>query len=49
MTTVFCIEAVAVKDYGTPEILNTDQSSQLRWCDNVFVERFWRSLKYEEV
>jgi putative transposase len=19
------------------------------WCDNVFVERFWRSLKYEEV
>jgi putative transposase len=20
-----------------------------RWCDNVFVERFWRSLKYEEV
>ena len=20
-----------------------------RWCDNVFVERFWRSIKYEEV
>jgi putative transposase len=20
-----------------------------RWCDNVFVERFWRSLKYEQV
>lgn len=20
-----------------------------RWRDNVFVERFWRSLKYEEV
>jgi putative transposase len=20
-----------------------------RWCDNVFVERFWRSLKYEHV
>ena len=20
-----------------------------RWCDNVFVERLWRSLKYEEV
>jgi putative transposase len=19
------------------------------WCDNVFVERLWRSLKYEEV
>jgi putative transposase len=20
-----------------------------RWCDNVFVERLWRSLKYEHV
>jgi putative transposase len=20
-----------------------------RWCDNVFVERFWRSIKYEEI
>jgi putative transposase len=20
-----------------------------RWADNVFVERFWRSIKYEEV
>ena len=20
-----------------------------RWCDNVFIERFWRSIKYEEV
>jgi putative transposase len=20
-----------------------------RWADNVFIERFWRSLKYEEV
>ncbi len=20
-----------------------------RWVDNVFIERFWRSLKYEEV
>ncbi len=20
-----------------------------RWCDNVFVERLWRSVKYEEV
>ena len=19
------------------------------WCDNVFVERFWKSVKYEEV
>jgi putative transposase len=23
--------------------------SKGRWCDNVFVERFWRSIKYEEV
>jgi len=20
-----------------------------RWCDNVFVERFWKSIKYEHV
>ena len=20
-----------------------------RWCDNVFIERFWRSIKYEEI
>jgi len=20
-----------------------------RWIDNVFIERFWRSVKYEEV
>jgi hypothetical protein len=24
-------------------------SDTLRWIDNVFVERFWRSLKYEHV
>ena len=26
-----------------------DQRSVGRWIDNVFIERFWRSLKYEEV
>ena len=57
--------------YGTPEIVNTDQGSQLTaeeftsvvlargcrlsmdgrgaWRDNVFVERLWRSVKYERV
>jgi len=73
MTADFCLEAVeaAVRDYGTPEILNTDQGSQFTdtdfvglvqkhgiqismdgkgwWRDNVFVERLWKSLKYEEV
>jgi putative transposase len=73
MTVDFCLEAVeaAVRDYGTPEILNTDQGSQFTdtdfvalvqqhgiqismdgkgsWRDNVFVERLWKSLKYEEV
>lgn len=69
----FCIEALdeALRQYGKPEIFNTDQGSQFtseaftgrlkkndiaismdgkgRWCDNVFVERLWRSLKYEHV
>ena len=73
MTVDFCLEAVeaAIRDYGTPEILNTDQGSQFTdtdfvglvqqhgiqismdgkgsWRDNVFVERLWKSLKYEEV
>ncbi len=59
----------AFRRYGTPEIVNTDQGSQLTaqvfvdtvlengcklrmdgrgaWRDNVFVERVWRSVKYE--
>jgi putative transposase len=60
----------AVRLYGAPEILNTDQGSQFtsevftkavieeagvklsmdgkgRAIDNVFIERLWRSLKYE--
>jgi putative transposase len=73
MTVDFCLEAVeaAIRDYGVPEILNTDQGSQFTatdfvelvqqhgiqismdgkgsWRDNVFVERLWKSLKYEEV
>lgn len=73
MTADFCIKAVeaAIRDYGTPEIFNTDQGSQFTdsdfvgllekhniqismdgkgsWRDNVFVERLWKSVKYEEV
>ena len=73
MDTHFCLEAVeeAIANYGTPEIMNTDQGSQFTsqaftgllkengirismdgkgaWRDNVFVERLWRSVKYEEV
>jgi putative transposase len=69
----FCVDAVdeALRLYGSPEILNTDQGSQFTsdaftevlignridismdgkgaWRDNVFIERFWRTLKYEEV
>ena len=69
----FCVEAYteAVRKYGSPDIINTDQGSQLpsdafvaaatesgaklsmdgkgAWTDNIFIERFWQSLKYEEV
>ena len=69
----FCIEALkeAIARYGAPEIMNTDQGSQLtgaefigelkrhgiaismdgrgQWRDIVFVERLWKSVKYEEV
>lgn len=63
----------AIQQYGTPEILNTDQGSQFtayefcdwvthpgqgiklsmdgkgRAIDNIFIERLWRSVKYEHV
>ena len=29
--------------------INISMDGKGRWADNVFVERFWRSLKYEEV
>jgi putative transposase len=55
-----CIEAVeeALARYGKPDIFNTDLGSQFisiplnvrgAWRDNVFVERLWRTIKYEEV
>lgn len=73
MDVEFCLEAVeeAVANYGTPEIMNTDQGSQFTsqactnllkdhdirismdgkgaWRDNVFVERLWKTVKYEHV
>ena len=73
MDVSFCLDAVeeAIRKYGTPDIMNTDQGSQFTgdafisllkdneidismdgkgsWRDNVFVERLWRSVKYEEV
>lgn len=62
----------AIKQYGPPEIVNTDQGSQFtaevftefvvkdqelklsmdgkgRAIDNIFIERLWRSVKYEHV
>ncbi|HEY0425832.1 MAG TPA: IS3 family transposase [Rhodopila sp.] len=69
----FCVEALeeALRQFGRPDIFNTDQGSQFtsddfigvlkrdqikismdgkgRCMDNVFVERLWRSLKYEEI
>ena len=69
----FCVDCLeeAIKDYGTPEIFNTDQGSQFtsdsftgvliknnimismdgrgRALDNIFVERLWRTVKYEDV
>ena len=68
-----CVEALeeAIRKYGAPEIMNTDQGSQFTsstfvgilvqnnirismdgkgcWRDNAFVERLWKSVKYEEV
>ncbi len=73
LTTDCCLDALeaAIRDYGCPGILNTDQGSQFTstafvelvqqhgiqfsmdgkgaWRDNLFVERLWKSVKYEEV
>ena len=69
----FCSEALdeALRRYGRPDIMNTDQGSQFtsdefigmlkeygiaismdgrgRWMDNVFIERLWKSVKYEDI
>lgn len=73
MTAEWCSQVVseAVGQYGSPQILNTDQGSQFssdvfiktitsngiqpsmdgkgRALDNIFIERLWRSVKYEHV
>lgn len=57
LTTDCCLDAVqeALASYGRPDIFNTDHGSQISmdgtgcWRDNVFVERLWRSVQYEEV
>ena len=73
MNTSFCLDALeeAIDNYGKPEIMNTDQGSQLTslaftqylkdhdiricmdgksaWRDTIFVERLWRTVKYEQV
>ena len=69
----FCKWALesAIRKYGCPEILNSDQGAQFtsprflkiledneikismdgkgRALDNVCIERFWRTLKYDEI
>lgn len=71
----FCVEVLeeAIRNYGCPEIFNTDQGSQFtseefigsltapgrnisismdskgRAHDNIFVERLWRTVKYENI
>lgn len=73
LDTSFCTEALeeALRNYGTPDIFNTDQGSQFtsleftnilhdhnvrismdgqgRWRDNIFIERLWKTVKYEEI
>lgn len=58
MDTSFCVAALqeALARFGRPEIFNTDQGSRFismdsrgRWMDNVFIERLWRSLKYDDI
>ena len=73
MDASFCVECLeeALRNFGTPEIFNSDQGSQFtsvgftgvlqregikismdgrgRAFDNIFVERLWRNVKYEDV
>lgn len=73
MTTEWCTACIkeAIENYGTPDIMNSDQGSQFtseeyvkllkdngiqvsmdgkgRYKDNIFIERLWRSVKYEHV
>ena len=73
MNVEWCLQVYedAIKQYGCPEIINTDQGSQFtspiftkasldrdikismdgkgRALDNIYIERFWRALKYEHI
>ena len=73
MDAEFCVDCLeeAIKQYGSPEIFNSDQGSQFtsdafigvlkresitismdgrgRAFDNIFVERLWRNVKYEDI
>ena len=47
---------IAILHLKTPETLSDETEPSLismdgkgRWIDNVYVERFWRSLKVEEI
>jgi putative transposase len=40
---------VAFTDRLKQEGIKISMDGKGRWADNVFVERFWRSLKYEHV
>jgi len=41
--------SVAFTDRLKQEGIKISMDGKGRWADNVFVERFWRSLKYEEI
>ena len=57
MTPDFCVEALteAIARYGAPEIVlkaanvRISMDGKGRWIDNVFIERLWRSVKYEDI
>jgi putative transposase len=73
MESNFCVDCLeeTMRNYGKPEIFNSDQGSQFtsaaftkvlehvgvlismdgrgRAYDNIFVERLWRTVKYEDV
>jgi putative transposase len=73
MDASFCVDCLeeALRNYGRPEIFNSDQGSQFtsdsftgvlkreeitismdgrgRAFDNIFVERLWRNVKYEDI
>ena len=38
-----------ITDHFGPEYAAISMDGKGRWVDNVFVERLWRSVKYEEV